>query len=130
MREVLRIWLRDGILTRMSSPDEIRALREAVAAVKGFLEDAGVGIPPNDLIITGVQYHGDLWLFTWNNAWPLLQPRSGRSVAPPIIPARPMPWPASERRLRDHGAGVRNVGGGVASGSSSTSRERSTWSRK
>lgn len=59
----------------MSPNNEIAKLRDAVAKVKVFLDEAGVEIPPNDLIITGIEDRGDLWIFTWNNGWPFLEQR-------------------------------------------------------
>jgi hypothetical protein len=57
---------------------DFAALREAVAKVKAFLDDLGVGIPPNDLIITGITDYDDLWMFSWNNGWVLWdQPEFG-----------------------------------------------------
>jgi hypothetical protein len=70
----------------MTSPDDISSLREAVAAVKAFLDGTEVGTLPNDLIITGIDDHGDLWLFTWNNGWPLAgEPRFGYPGCDPVV---------------------------------------------
>ena len=57
-------------------PAEIPALREAVVTVKAFLASVEPDSGLNDLLITGVEDHGDLWLFAWNNAWPLLGQRA------------------------------------------------------
>ena len=54
------------------SSNEIPALRNAVATVKNYLASVEVGPSPNDLIITAIEDRGDLWLFSWNNGWPLL----------------------------------------------------------
>lgn len=64
-----------GVLARMIPPEERKKLQEAVAKVKAFLDDAGVEVPPNDLIITGIEDEGDLWVFHWNNGWAFLESR-------------------------------------------------------
>ena len=64
---------------------DFAALREAVAKVKAFLDNLGVGIPPNDLIITGITDYDDLWMFSWNNGWVLLdQPEFGYPGCSPL----------------------------------------------
>jgi len=56
------------------NPDEaeIQALKKAVAQVKEFIESTEAASGVDDLIITAVTDYGDLWWFSWNNAWPLL----------------------------------------------------------
>ena len=56
----------------MSMMPEILALKNAVADVKHYLDAMEVGLPPNDMIINGIEDRGDLWIFYWNNGWPLV----------------------------------------------------------
>jgi hypothetical protein len=56
----------------MSDPSAFKDLRDAVGSVKQFLAQVDFGHDTNDLVITGIADYGDLWLFTWNNGWPLL----------------------------------------------------------